>query len=173
MSDSLSDSGLSLTDAAARLGLSERTVLRRIQAGEVKGRKIGEGHGGVWRVYLDQASDSAPPASDSRPQASDNVSDSLPATALTGRVEVIQPDTERERLIGIMERMQDEHAHAIEQARQEAQHWRALALEAQAEVKRLLSAPKDDAPSAAEPTPPEPAPAQPKRAPWWRQIFNR
>ena len=35
VSDSLSDSGLSLTDAAAQLGISERTLLRRIRAGTI------------------------------------------------------------------------------------------------------------------------------------------
>ena len=50
VSDSLSDSGLSLTDAAAQLGISERTVIRRIKEGTITGKKIGEGRGGVWRV---------------------------------------------------------------------------------------------------------------------------
>jgi excisionase family DNA binding protein len=45
---------LSLSQAAARLGVSEKTLRRRIHAGEIEGEKTAmEGGGLAWRVRLD------------------------------------------------------------------------------------------------------------------------
>ena len=48
---------LTLSQAAAMLGISEKTARKRIAAGEIEGEKIALDGGGVaWRVYLDGAS---------------------------------------------------------------------------------------------------------------------
>jgi excisionase family DNA binding protein len=40
-------------EAAAHLGISERTVQRRLKQGSLKGYKVDTGRGEVWRVVLD------------------------------------------------------------------------------------------------------------------------
>ena len=150
VSDSLSDSGLSLTDAAAQLGISERTVIRRIKDGSIKGQKIGEGRGGIWRVYLDGLSDSpAPATSDSRASLSDSVSDSQPAAP-----EVL-------RLLELLEAERRERAALVQRNEQLAGQLgfvQAKLQDAEERIK-LLEGPKD-----------EPAPT-PRRA-WWKRWIG-
>lgn len=56
MANSSSRAGLSLLDAARELGVSEKTLRRRIKAGEIEAEKVSlEGGGLEWRVFLDQA----------------------------------------------------------------------------------------------------------------------
>lgn len=43
---------LTLDEAAERLGVSRSTVRRRIESGEISGRKESTEHGDVWRVTL-------------------------------------------------------------------------------------------------------------------------
>jgi hypothetical protein len=53
--------GLSLLDAARVLGVSEKTLRRRIKAGEVEAEKVALDSGGLeWRVYLDSVPEVAP-----------------------------------------------------------------------------------------------------------------
>ncbi len=155
VSDSLSDSGLSLTDAAAQLGISERTVIRRIKDSTIIGKKIGEGRGGVWRVYLDGQSD--------RPAAA--VSDSQRAPPEVLRLLELLEDERRERAALVQRNEQLAGQLGFVQAK----------LQDAEEQIRLLSAPKDEAPiGQTEATPaarnvPEPAP----RRSLWARVVRR
>ncbi len=60
MTDSLSDSALSLTEAASALGISERTVLRRIKDGTVHARVQDQER----QIALLQAPKDEPPAAE-------------------------------------------------------------------------------------------------------------
>lgn len=159
MSDSLSDNGLSLTDAAAHLGISERTVLRRIKDGSIMGKKIGEGRGGVWRIYLADLSDSrpAPTGNESDRQTialgtvSPSVSDSLTDSQTAPAPEVL-------KLIEMVDRLQEQN----QQLWKTIEHWQVRAVEAEQTVK-LLMPPRD-----------EPAPAEPEqKRSWWQRMLRR
>jgi hypothetical protein len=154
VSDSLSDSGLSLTDAAAQLGISERTVIRRIKDGTITGKKIGEGRGGVWRVYLDGLSDRPAPVSDSHRQMSDSVSDTQPASP-----EVL-------RLLQLLEDERQDRAALVQRNEQLAGQLGFVQAKLQAAEERikLLEAPKDE-------QVPEPEPEPVKRS-WWRRVLG-
>ena len=166
MTDSQADTGLSLTDAAAQLGISERTVLRRIKDGTVDGRKIGEGRGGVWRIYL-SVSDSQPaPVSDSPTNAPGTLSDS-PTTDRESVSDSVsdsqtQPAQEMIRMVELVDKLQAQN----QQLAGQLGFTQAKLQDAQEENQqlRLLMAPKD------EPAP-EP-PAEPERRPWWKRLFN-
>ncbi len=173
MTDSLSDSGLSLTDAAAQLGISERTVLRRIKDGTIAGRKIGEGRGGVWRVYLDSVSDTRTAAtsdsptnapgtlSDSQTESAGSVSDSVSDSQTQPALEVLE-------LVRFAEQLRRDNAALV--ARNELMagqlgYLQRQVLEQQETIQRLLIAPKD------EPDEPEP-PAEPVRVSWWKRLWG-
>ena len=162
MTDSLSDSGLSLTDAAAQLGISERTVIRRIKDGTITGKKIGEGRGGVWRVCLDGQSDRpAAAVSDSQTRASDSLSDSQPAPPEVLRLLELLEDERRERAALVQRNEQLAGQVGFLQARVQEQ---------ERTIARLM-APQDERPAV--PAPQDaPAPAPGKRAPWWKRVLG-
>ena len=142
MTDSLSDTvtdALTPAEAAVRLGVSERTVWRRIKAGKLQAEHTTDG----VRVLLTHTA-----SVDDRQAsvASDNVSDRAtdsPQPELMKALEMVSELTRRnEQLAGQL---------GFTQAKlQEAERTVAL-----------LMAPKD------EPAP-EP-PAQPERRPWWKR----
>jgi hypothetical protein len=163
MTNSQADTGISLTDAAAQLGISERTVLRRIKDGTVDGRKIGEGRGGIWRVYL-SVSDSQPaPVSDSQTNPPGTLSDS--PTDETGNVSAsvsdrqTQPAQDMIRMVELVDKLQAQN----QQLAGQLGFTQAKLQEAERTV-ALLMAPKD------EPAP-EP-PAQPERVSWWKRWIG-
>jgi DNA-binding Xre family transcriptional regulator len=159
MTDSQADTGLSLTDAAAQLGISERTVLRRIKDGTVDGRKIGEGRGGVWRVYL-SVSDSHPaPVSDSQTEPGGTLSDSQTNAHGSVSDSQTQPAQEMIRMVELVARLSQEN----QQLAGQLGFTQAKLQEAERTV-ALLMAPKD------EPAP-EPV-AEPERRPWWRRLLG-
>jgi len=43
---------LALRAAAARLGISEKTLRRRVKAGHTEGRQVGTQHGPAWQVWV-------------------------------------------------------------------------------------------------------------------------
>ncbi len=45
--------GISVQEAAAQLGLNEKTVRRRIHLGQISAIKVPRPQGFEWRVYLD------------------------------------------------------------------------------------------------------------------------
>ena len=171
MTNSQADTGLSLTDAAAQLGISERTVLRRIKDGMIDGRKIGEGRGGVWRIYL-SVSDSQPaPVSDSPTNAPGTLSDS--PTDEPGNVSASVSDSQTQPAPEMIKAL--DMIEALHQQNNEltaaATHWQARATEAERRAQyaeeqvKLLMAPTD------EPAPEPPAQPEPKVS-WWRKLLG-
>ena len=166
MTNSQADTGLSLTDAAAQLGISERTVLRRIKDGTVDGRKIGEGRGGVWRIYL-SVSDSQPaPVADSQTNVpgtlSDRHTDQLGNVSASLSDSQTQPAQDMIRMVELVDKLQAQN----QQLAGQLGFTQAKLQDAQEENQqlRLLMAPKD------EPAP-EP-PAEPERRPWWKRWLG-
>ncbi len=167
MTDSQADTGLSLTDAAAQLGISERTVLRRIKDGTVDGRKIGEGRGGVWRIYLGVSDSQPAPVSDSPTNAPSSLSDS--PTDEPGNVSAsvsdsqTQPAQDMIRMVELLDKLQAQN----QQLAGQLGFTQAKLQDAQEEVQqlRLLMAPKD------EPAPEPPAQLEPKVS-WWRKLLG-
>lgn len=168
------DGSLSLQEAAARIGVSERTIHRRIRNGTLQAYKLDTPRGEVWRVMLD--SSAASPASPGGPGA----------VMLDGAHGAASP--ELMRALELIEHTLDDQTDELERLRQErdaerrahearveelhgqigdlkgiAAHWQARAQAAEETVQRLLAGPTD-----------EPAPAQPerKRAPWWRRLLG-
>ena len=162
MTDSQADTGLSLTDAAAQLGISERTVLRRIKDGTVDGRKVGEGRGGVWRIYL-SVSDSQPaPVSDSPTNAPGTLSDSPTDEPGNASASVsdsqTQPAQDMIRMVELVDKLQAQN----QQLAGQLGYLQRQVQEQQETIQKLLPAPKDE---------PEP-PAEPERRPWWKRWIG-
>ena len=140
------DITVSLVEAAERLGVSERTVLRRIQKGMLPAYKIETPHGQAWRITLDSTPDSASPAAPVPPAKVSVRGDTHETQALLKLLE----DERRERGALVQRNEQLAGQLGFTQAKlQEAERTVAL-----------LMAPKY------EPAP-EP-PAEPERRPWWR-----
>jgi len=162
MTDSQADTGLSLTDAAAQLGISERTVLRRIKDGTVDGRKIGEGRGGVWRIYLGVSDSQPAPVSDSPTNAPGTLSDS--PTDEPGNVSAsvsdsqTQPAQDMIRMVELVDKLQAQN----QQLAGQLGYLQRQVQEQQETIQKLLPAPKDE---------PEPS-AEPERRPWWRRLWS-
>ncbi len=180
------DSGLTPAEAAARLGVSERTIYRRIDKGMLQARRIDTPRGEVLRILLDGVSDSPPhPAAvvtDTSSLASDNVSavtDSLPepqpAPEVLKALELL--DTIRREYKARVEQLYREHAAALERAHRENAQLAGQVGFLQARVQEqerqiaLLMAPQDvPAPKKTEPVPQDaPAPVQ---RPWWRRLLG-
>src|SRR5919202_5304631 len=144
------DGSLSLQEAAERLGISERTMLRRVKKGVVKAYKAETPRGPVWRVILD--GNGAVPDSG----AVHHDSSAVPAMA-----DALQD------ALDLAAQLQRENAAIVsrnEQLAGQVGFLQAKLQDAERQI-ALLSAPRDDAPSAV-----EPASAQPKRPPWWRRL---
>ena len=72
------DGSVSVQEAAQILGVSEKTIRRRIKAGTIKAHRLPTSQGYEWRVQLDGSSDQSPP----RPVAHlDGHHDHLPSDA--------------------------------------------------------------------------------------------
>jgi len=147
---SWADTTVSLVEAAERLGVSERTVLRRIQKGMLPAYKIETPHGQAWRITLDSTPDSASPAAPVPPAKVSVRGDTHETQALLKLLE----DERRERGALVQRNEQLAGQLGFTQAKlQEAERTVAL-----------LMAPKD------EPAP-EP-PAEPERVSWWRRLIG-
>ena len=149
MTDSLSDrvtDALTPAEAAVRLGVSERTIWRRIKAGKLDTEHTGDG----VRVLLSDAV-----SVDDR-QVSVALSDTLseatdsPQPELMKALEMVSELTRRnEQLAGQVGFLQAK----LQDAQEENQQL------------RLLPAPKD------EPAPEPPAEPEPKVS-WWKRLFS-
>ena len=181
------DGSISVTEAASRLGVSDRTIRRRIKDGEIQAASIQTPQGHIWRI--DPASLPFPPAlppstSDRRPadatrhdaNAVRHSADSTRHSEDAIRQSAVTPpgaaDThETLELVRLVDRLQRESADKaaelyaeIADLKGSAAHWQARALIAEEQARRaeeqvrLLVAPKD------EPTDvtPEKAPVEPE-----------
>lgn len=50
---------LNIAEAAQRLGVSQKTIRRRLGSGDMKGRRVSRPQGYTWAVYLDGEVDGA------------------------------------------------------------------------------------------------------------------
>ena len=146
---SWADTTVSLVEAAERLGVSERTVLRRIQKGMLPAYKIETPHGQAWRITLDSTPDSASPA----------------APAPPAKVSVRGDTHETQALLKLLEDERRERGALVQRNEQLAGQVGFLQAKMQDQDRQiaLLMAPKDE---------PEPEPAQPERRPWWKRWIG-
>ena len=153
------DAGVTAAEAAVLLGISERTVLRRLKQGTLQGYKVDAGRGTMWRVMLDGMAATPTPSPDT-------VAATPPASDVT-------PPALAEFAHAVIDELRQEYRHEIDRLQRDNQQlagqvgFLQAKLQSAEEQIRLLSAPKD------EPQParaPEPEPVQ--RAPWWRKLFR-
>ncbi len=150
-----SDVGMTPAEAAALLGISERTVQRRLKQGALQGYKLDTGRGEVWRVVLDDMA-----VTPTAPR------DVMVATAPRADV---TPTAVAEFAHAVIDELRQEYRDELEQLRRENQQLAGQLGFTQAKLQEaertvaLLMAPKD------EPAP-EP-PAQPER-PWWKRLWS-
>src|SRR5215213_4369751 len=150
--DDVADERLTLRQAAARLGVSESAIRKRVERGTLRSDK---GPDGRRYVYLDSVADS--------------VADTGADTSAT---------PERDALISEMHAHNEtlrEQLAAERQAHAEARRLLAAALERIPALEPPPEAPESpDTPSEPVPgtqTSPEPQTA-PERVPWWRRMFG-
>lgn len=160
MTDDLSDRAtdtLTPAQAAVRLGVSERTIWRRIKAGKLDTEHTPDG---VRVLVTDTVSVADRQVTDKPSSLSDTVTDTP------------QPAPELMKALEMVDRLHQEtteQAEKIAELTGAAAHWqtRAMVAEEQArkaeEQVKLLMAPKDD---------PAPEPAQPERRPWWKRLLG-
>lgn len=153
--------GVPLAAAAAALGTSERTVLRRIARGELRGERVAAARGKVWRVYLNGVA--------ARPERQVSGTTDTPARPAAGMSDTADtrvaapPNAPLEKLVELIDRLEREKATA----QVAAAHWQARAQAAEDTLQKLLMAPKD-APVEATLA----ARAEERRKPWWRRWFE-
>jgi excisionase family DNA binding protein len=143
-------------EAAARLGISERTVQRRLKQGTLKGYKVDTGRGEVWRVVLDDMAATAP--------APDVM------TPVSPRHDDVMASSVAEFAHAVIDELRDEYRDEIERLRRENQQLagqlgftQAKLQEAEKQI-ALLMAPKDEPESA--------PPAEPARVSWWKRWLR-
>ncbi len=83
--------GLPIPEAATRLGVSEKTIRRRLEAGELSGYKVHTQRGPAWRVVLpatvDATIDTLPTLDDQHGQTVDNQAVAAVLLYLVGVIE--------------------------------------------------------------------------------------
>ncbi len=165
--DPLQMEGLTVKEAAAELGISEKTVRHRIKLHQLTARKIETPQGYQWRIYPDGV-----------PSEEDMEPDPLPVER--DLEEDLEPDPIQVEPPAVLEvlRMLDARQTMIDQLQVElreastvAAHWQARAVTAEEQARKaertvaLLMAPKD------EPAPEPPAEVEPKVS-WWRRLIS-
>jgi excisionase family DNA binding protein len=166
----ISDVGMTPAEAAARLGISERTVQRRLKQGALQGYKVDTGRGEVWRVVLDGMTDTPPVHRD--------VMAAMPTMA-THQGDVTPPDV-AEFAHAVIDDLRQEYRDELERLRRDNQQLAGQLGFLQSEIQQrdrtiaLLTAPKEDEPADVTPrTEPEmPAVPDPKHRPWWKRLFG-
>ncbi len=189
------DGSISVTEAASRLGVSERTIRRRIKDGEIQAASIPTPQGHIWRIDPASLPDhpALPPGtSDRRPadatrhddDAGRHTADSAGHNEDAIRQAAVMPSGTADthdtlELVRLVDRLQRESADKaaelyaeIADLKGSAAHWQARALIAEEQARRaeeqvrLLMAPKD------EPVEPEPSAAAEPRRSWWRRLWS-
>ena len=158
------DGSLSLQEAAERLGVSERTIQRRIQKGMLHAYKADTPRGLVWRVILD----GTPVTHDSKQNGAAVVHDSVPVTH--DSTPPAAPNPELLKALDLAEQLRRDNAALVQRNEQLAGQLgfiQAKLQDAEEQI-RLLMAPQDARPAV--PTPQD-APTPGKRA-WWRRLIG-
>ncbi len=162
--------GLTIKEAAAELGISEKTVRHRIKLNHLAALKVETPQGYQWRVYPDGLPLGRQVEPDPLPAERETEEDLEPDPVqleTPALLEVLHMLDARQAMIDRLQQEALEKADKIAELTGAAAHWqtRAIVAEEQArraeEQVRLLMAPKDE---------PEP-PAEPKVS-WWRRLFG-
>ncbi len=157
---------VSVRQAARQLGVSERTIRRRIQDELLPALKHETEHGYEWRVPVAAITAQGNGASTLR-------ADPLDGKPVQGGSTPLQPAAELLRVLDLVERLHDEQKQEIEQLRRDNQQLAGQVGFLQAKLQdaeeqiRLLMAPKDEEPA----TPPDPG-TRPSLWTWLRQRFG-
>jgi hypothetical protein len=131
---------VSLKQAAVRLGLSEKTIRRRVAVGRLEGRKLSTPTGPAWLIRVDDVPPTVP---------REGVGIGTAAPTPDGLVELLRMLDERDRTIMELSGRVGYYQAQTEQLR---------------ETIRALEAPT----MAPESTPPAAAVSRPATRPWWR-----
>lgn len=136
---------LSVHEAAERLGVTEKTIRRRIKAGTLHAQKVATSQGYEWRVQVDGQGDQVD-------------------THMSSRVDTAPDPAGIVKALEMIEELQAQNreltaAAAHWQSRAHDQEQRAIHAEEQV---KLLMAPKD------EPLPADAPTATPAKRPWWK-----
>ena len=140
------DGSFTVKEAAARLGVSERTIRRRIKDRVIDAQQVPTPHGYEWRVYLD----------------TDAVQVDTPSTRHASKLNgtPVQPAgtpaPELMKALDLIDRLQRDN----QQLAGQVGFLQAKLQDAEEQIK-LLMAPQD-----------EPVPTPAKRVPWWKQLFG-
>ena len=168
---STADSAVTAAEAAVILGLSERTVLRRLKQGKLQGYKVDAGRGTVWRVLLDGMATTPPTGDDAMA-----VMRATPTGTADGMPSA--PPALAEFAHAVIDELRQEYREELERLRRENQQLAGQVGFLQARVQdqerqiALLMAPKEPEEARPEPEPaPKDAPGTVK-APWWRRVFG-
>ncbi len=184
------DGAISVPEAAERLGVSERTIRRRIKGGAIRATSVDTPQGHTWRIDPATLSDdpALPPGTQDRHPADatrheNNASRHVPkatqqdedATRQAAATPPGAPGTVPEIVLVLLDELREEYRdriaeleHKNERNLAAAAHWQARAQSLEERVKQL-EAPKDEPALDPEPTP---EPVQPERRPWWRRWWS-
>ena len=155
------DVSMTPAEAAARLGISERTVQRRLKQGSLYGYKVDTGRGEVWRVVLGGMADTPPVQPDVMPAKATPMVDVTTSSVTEFAHAVI--DELREEYRSEIERLTTRN----EQLAGQVGFLQAKVQDQERQI-ALLMAPKDEM---ADVTPEKP-PVEPERVGWWRRVFR-
>jgi len=150
--DDVADERLTLRQAAARLGVSESAIRKRVERGTLRSDK---GPDGRRYVYLDSVADSV---ADTGADASATPERNALISEMHAHNETLREQLEAER-----------QAHAEARRLLAAALERIPALEPPPEAPESPDTPSEPAPGSR--TPPEPQTA-PERVRWWRRMFG-
>ena len=155
------DVSMTPAEAAARLGISERTVQRRLKQGTLYGYKIDTGRGEVWRVVLDGMGDTPPVQPDVMPAKATSMVD----VTTSGVTEFAH---------AVIDELRQEYRDELERLRRDNQqlagqvgYLQRQVVEQQETIQRLLAAPTEE-PELTDVTPQ--APSQADSSPDWQAI---
>ncbi len=154
---------LSVQEAAAQYGVTEKTIRRRIKSGSLRAVKHAIAEGFEWRVYPGEGSlDNAMGSQTTHQGPYDG---KLGTQGGQVDQEALQQSPELLRALDMIDRLQQEAAEKGEKIAEltgAAAHWQTRAIVAEEQARRaeeqikLLMAPKDE-------------PAPPAKRPWWKR----
>jgi excisionase family DNA binding protein len=169
----MDDGGVTVEQAAKRLGVSERTIHRRIKDSKLKAHKVTSPRGDVWCVHLDGAAVMDDSIVSTTIDTGSVAPDLMKALEIIETIRREHEETRRE-----LEAKADQlHQEASEKAEKIAEltgaaaHWQTRAILAEEQARKaedqvkLLMAPKD------EPIEELKQPAEPKRS-WWQRLIG-
>jgi len=173
------DGSISVPEAADLLGVSERTIRRRIKQGAIRATSVETAQGHIWRI--DPAGLARHPADATRQSTEEtrrNEDATRQSAVMPAGTPGTPPGTVPEVVLVLLDELRQEYRDRIAELEDKNErniaattHWQARATEAERRAQyaeeqvKLLMAPKD------EPAP-EP-PAQPERVSWWRRLFGQ